>query len=47
MAPMKKNKKDANSITSKLALVLKSGKVTLGYKSTVRFARDHLPMAQY
>lgn len=31
MAPTKKSKKDAQSISSKLALVLKSGKVTLGY----------------
>jgi large subunit ribosomal protein L30e len=29
----KKARKDANSINSKLALVMKSGKVTLGYKS--------------
>jgi large subunit ribosomal protein L30e len=28
MAPTKKNKKDANSINSKLALVMKSGKGT-------------------
>ncbi|KAI1501482.1 50S ribosomal protein L30e-like protein [Biscogniauxia marginata] len=39
MAP-KKNKKDANSINSKLALVLKSGKVTLGYKSTLKSLRS-------
>jgi hypothetical protein len=31
---VKKSKKDANSINSKLALVMKSGKVTLGYKSS-------------
>lgn len=31
MAPTKKSKKDAQSISNKLALVLKSGKVTLGY----------------
>ncbi|KAK7756011.1 60S ribosomal protein L30 [Diatrype stigma] len=38
MAP-KKNKKDANSINSRLALVMKSGKVTLGYKSTLKALR--------
>ena len=32
MAP-KKNKSDAHSIGSKLALVIKSGKVVLGYRS--------------
>jgi large subunit ribosomal protein L30e len=36
----KKNKKDANSINSKLALVMKSGKVTLGYKSTLKSLRS-------
>ncbi len=39
MAP-KKAKKDANSINSKLALVMKSGKVTLGYKSTLKSLRS-------
>ncbi|KAI2625612.1 cytosolic large ribosomal subunit protein L30 [Hypoxylon sp. NC1633] len=39
MAP-KKNKKDANSINSRLALVMKSGKVTLGYKSTIKSLRS-------
>ncbi|KAF7518662.1 hypothetical protein G7054_g13379 [Neopestalotiopsis clavispora] len=38
MAP-KKNKKDANSLSSRLALVMKSGKVTLGYKSTLKSLR--------
>ncbi|KAI1336331.1 cytosolic large ribosomal subunit protein L30 [Xylariaceae sp. FL0016] len=38
MAP-KRNKKDANSINSRLALVMKSGKVTLGYKSTLKSLR--------
>lgn len=33
MAP-KKSKRDASSINSRLALVIKSGKVTMGYKST-------------
>jgi large subunit ribosomal protein L30e len=40
MAPIKKSKKDANSINSKLALVMKSGKVTLGYKSTLKTLRS-------
>ncbi|RCI09210.1 hypothetical protein L249_1520, partial [Ophiocordyceps polyrhachis-furcata BCC 54312] len=40
MAPQKKSKKDANSINSKLALVMKSGKVTLGYKSTLKSLRS-------
>ncbi|KAJ0161545.1 60S ribosomal protein L30 [Colletotrichum tanaceti] len=39
MAPVKKSKKDQNSINSKLALVIKSGKVTLGYKSTLKSLR--------
>ncbi|KAI5859727.1 cytosolic large ribosomal subunit protein L30 [Durotheca rogersii] len=38
--PPKKNKKDANSINSRLALVMKSGKVTLGYKSTLKSLRS-------
>ncbi|KAH7026082.1 60S ribosomal protein l30-like protein [Microdochium trichocladiopsis] len=38
MAP-KKSKKDANSINSRLALVMKSGKVSLGYKSTLKALR--------
>ncbi|KFH47440.1 60S ribosomal protein-like protein [Hapsidospora chrysogenum ATCC 11550] len=37
---IKKSKKDANSINSKLALVMKSGKVTLGYKSTLKSLRS-------
>lgn len=40
MAPQKKSKKDANSINSKLALVMKSGKVTLGYKSSLKSLRS-------
>ncbi|KAL2114532.1 hypothetical protein VUR80DRAFT_6017 [Thermomyces stellatus] len=40
MAPQKKSKKDAHSISSKLALVLKSGKVTLGYKTTLKTLRN-------
>ena len=39
MAP-KKSKKDANSINSRLALVMKSGKVTMGYKSTLKSLRS-------
>ncbi|KAF2495237.1 cytosolic large ribosomal subunit protein L30 [Mytilinidion resinicola] len=39
MAP-KKNKKTADSINSRLALVMKSGKVTLGYKSTLKSLRS-------
>ncbi|KAK7513154.1 50S ribosomal protein L30e-like protein [Phyllosticta capitalensis] len=38
MAP-KKNK-TADSINSRLALVMKSGKVTLGYKSTLKTLRS-------
>lgn len=40
MAPIKKNKKDQNSINSRLALVMKSGKVVLGYKSTLKSLRS-------
>ncbi|KAI0434420.1 50S ribosomal protein L30e-like protein [Xylaria sp. FL1042] len=36
----KKNKRDANSISSKLALVVKSGKITLGYKSSLKSLRS-------
>lgn len=39
MAPQKKSKRDANSINARLALVLKSGRVTLGYKSTLKSLR--------
>ncbi|OCK81998.1 cytosolic large ribosomal subunit protein L30 [Lepidopterella palustris CBS 459.81] len=39
MAP-KKTKKTADSINSRLALVIKSGKVTLGYKSTLKSLRS-------
>ncbi|KAF2115254.1 cytosolic large ribosomal subunit protein L30 [Lophiotrema nucula] len=38
MAP-KKAKRTADSINSRLALVMKSGKVTLGYKSTLKSLR--------
>lgn len=37
---VKKSKKDANSINSKLALVMKSGKVQLGYKQTLKSLRS-------
>ncbi|KAJ2902077.1 hypothetical protein MKZ38_001050 [Zalerion maritima] len=40
MAPIKKSKKDANSINTRLALVMKSGKVTMGYKSTLKSLRS-------
>ncbi|KAI9707509.1 MAG: 60S ribosomal protein L30 [Candelina mexicana] len=40
MAPTKKSKKTADSINSRLALVMKSGKVTLGYKSTLKTLRS-------
>ncbi|CAF9902894.1 MAG: hypothetical protein GOMPHAMPRED_000024 [Gomphillus americanus] len=40
MAPAKKTKKSADSINSRLALVMKSGKVTLGYKSTLKVLRS-------
>jgi len=39
MAP-KKTKKTADSINSRLALVMKSGKVTLGAKSTLKSLRS-------
>merc|ERR1712014_367322 len=39
MAP-KKSSRTANSLNSKLALVMKSGKVTLGYKSTLKSLRS-------
>lgn len=38
MAPQKKSKKDANSINSKLALVMKSGKGTLLVQSQTLLA---------
>merc|ERR1712154_656331 len=41
MAPTtKKAKKTADSINSRLALVMKSGKATLGYKSTLKQLRS-------
>ncbi|KAK6359781.1 60S ribosomal protein L30 [Orbilia brochopaga] len=40
MAPTKKSKKAENSINSRLALVMKSGKVCLGYKSTLKMLRS-------
>ena len=39
MAP-KKTKRTADSINSRLALVMKSGKVTLGYKSVLKSLRS-------
>ncbi|KAL1955344.1 hypothetical protein VTO42DRAFT_8626 [Malbranchea cinnamomea] len=38
MAP--KSKKSSDNINSRLALVMKSGKVTLGYKSTLKALRS-------
>ncbi|KUJ22304.1 cytosolic large ribosomal subunit protein L30 [Mollisia scopiformis] len=38
MAP-RKEKKTGDSINSRLALVMKSGKVTLGYKSSLKMLR--------
>ncbi|RDW79899.1 60S ribosomal protein L30 [Coleophoma crateriformis] len=40
MAPTKKAKKTSEGINSRLALVMKSGKVTLGYKSTLKTLRS-------
>mmetsp|Transcript_46859 Transcript_46859/g.124699 ORF Transcript_46859/g.124699 Transcript_46859/m.124699 type:complete len:113 (+) Transcript_46859:40-378(+) len=40
MAPPKKVKKTAETINSRLALVMKSGKYTLGYKSTLKTLRS-------
>ena len=37
---MKKGKKSAESMNSKLALVMKSGKAVLGYKSTLKSLRQ-------
>merc|ERR1712137_1101366 len=40
MAPTKKVKKSAENINSRLALTIKSGKYTLGYKSTLKNMRS-------
>ncbi|KAJ5896951.1 uncharacterized protein N7473_006350 [Penicillium subrubescens] len=40
MAPNKKSKKGSDNINSRLALVMKSGKVTLGAKSTMKTLRS-------
>ena len=40
MAPTKKTKKSADGINSRLALVMKSGKYVLGYKSTLKTLRS-------
>ncbi|KXS13477.1 L30e-like protein [Gonapodya prolifera JEL478] len=40
MAAKSKSKKSAESINSRLALVMKSGKYTLGYKSTLKTLRQ-------
>lgn len=36
MAPIKKKTKTGDTLNSRLALVMKSGRVTLGYKSTLK-----------
>lgn len=40
MAPDKKSKKTQESINSRLALVMKSGKYFLGYKQTIKTLRQ-------
>uniref|UniRef100_A0A9I9DS44 Ribosomal protein eL8/eL30/eS12/Gadd45 domain-containing protein n=1 Tax=Cucumis melo TaxID=3656 RepID=A0A9I9DS44_CUCME len=40
MAPAKKTKKTHESINNRLALVMKSGKYTLGYKTVLRTIRS-------
>ncbi|KAJ5151247.1 uncharacterized protein N7482_010499 [Penicillium canariense] len=40
MAPTKKSKKGSDNLNSRLALVMKSGKVTLGAKSTMKTLRS-------
>jgi large subunit ribosomal protein L30e len=40
MAPTVKSKKNAESINSRLQLVTKSGKYTLGYKTTLKTIRQ-------
>lgn len=39
MAPSKKSKKSGDNINSKLSLVMKSGKFTLGYKTSIKTLR--------
>lgn len=40
MVAVKKSKKSQESINSRLALVMKSGKYTLGYKTTLKTLRS-------
>lgn len=40
MAVVKKSKKSVESINSRLSLVMKSGKYTLGYKTTLKTLRN-------
>jgi hypothetical protein len=40
MVAVKKSKKSQESINSRLALVMKSGKFTLGYKTTLKTLRN-------
>ncbi|XP_020584323.1 60S ribosomal protein L30 [Phalaenopsis equestris] len=41
MPPTKKTKKSTESINNRLALVMKSGKYTLGYKTVLRSLRNN------
>eukprot|EP00565_Helicotheca_tamesis_P002485 CAMPEP_0185723620 /NCGR_PEP_ID=MMETSP1171-20130828/405_1 /TAXON_ID=374046 /ORGANISM="Helicotheca tamensis, Strain CCMP826" /LENGTH=110 /DNA_ID=CAMNT_0028391355 /DNA_START=50 /DNA_END=382 /DNA_ORIENTATION=+ len=41
MAPKKKTKKQAESMNSRLKLVMKSGKAILGYKASVKSLRQN------
>ncbi|WOL04801.1 60S ribosomal protein L30 [Canna indica] len=43
MAPVKKEKKSTKSTNNRLALVMKSGKYTLGYKIVLRTLRSSKP----
>ncbi|XP_028554796.1 putative 60S ribosomal protein L30-1 isoform X2 [Dendrobium catenatum] len=46
MAPTKKTKKSTESINNRLALVMKSGKYTLGYKTVLRSLRNNKEMTR-
>merc|ERR1711862_951175 len=45
MAPQKKSKKASESINTRLALVMKSGKYVLGYKQTLKTLRQKAKLA--
>jgi hypothetical protein len=47
MAPTVKSKKNAESINSRLQLVTKSGKYTLGYKTTLKTIRQGKGKSSY